>query len=296
MKEASCFSIYCIDNESDQDTLSGLQNAFPSVVFVPFDKNLGFSGGYNAFFEQYLHTFHKEDHVFLLNNDTEVPQETLKYLAKKHFPHEQQLIATRMMDFKNHERPENLGIKLYRSGIAANRVSTSEKLFAPSAGGALYSVKLLRELKEKTGEIFDKDFFCYMEDVELGLRALLLGYEPFFDENIVIFHKGGASTGGKFNDFIMIHTLRNFVLMIVKSFPLRLILLNLFWIFGFQILIFFRYFFSQRVFALFRVYIGILLLFPKMLKKRVLIQKRLSVSTKEIQKHVVKKWFPGSII
>ncbi len=284
------FCYYCIDNESDRGALDRLKRTFPSVIFTSFDKNLGFSGGYNAFFEQNLHIFDENDYVFLLNNDTEIPLATLEYLAKKHFSPEQQLIATRMMDFKNHEKPENLGTKLYRSGIAANRMLTSEKLFAPSAGGALYSVKLLRELKKKTGEIFDKDFFCYMEDVDLGLRALLLGYKPVFDENIVIFHKGGASTGGHFNDFIMVHTLRNHMLMMVKCFPLPLIIRILLPVIGFQMLLVLRYAFSTRLFSLIKAYAGFWLRLPKFLKKRKSLFANLPSVREDIRNYMTSGW------
>jgi GT2 family glycosyltransferase len=285
-KRSPHIRLYCVDNESDSDQLKEIKKRFSDVIFLEISKNLGFSGGYNHFFDKYLGKFNENDLVFLLNSDTKVPKATLSYLASSSFDQKRHLVACKTHLYSKIDKVENLGTLLFRSGIAANRTKASETLFSPSGGNALLSVEMLRSLKKKTGEYFDGDFFCYVEDVELGLRAIMLGYKPDYDPNIIIYHKGGSSTGGEFNDFVMIHTLRNFVLMIIKSFPSKLILLNLFWIVGFQFLILLRYIFSRRILALFKVYLGIFRLLPKMFKKRSRVQKVLSVSVRDIQGYI----------
>lgn len=42
---------------------------------------------------------------------------------------------------------------------------------------------------------FDEQFFVYFEEVDLSLRAKLLGYDSYYIAEATAFHKGGGSTG-----------------------------------------------------------------------------------------------------
>ena len=58
-------------------------------------------------------------------------------------------------------------------GKALYRTSDYSKIFSPCAAAAMYRHTAFIEVGG-----FDQDFFCYLEDVDLGFRLLLLGYIP----------------------------------------------------------------------------------------------------------------------
>lgn len=69
-------------------------------------------------------------------------------------------------------------------------------VFGVSASAALYNRKAL-ELVSVGNEVFDRDFFSYLEDIDLDYRLLLKGYESRFVPDAVAKHAGGGSGGRK---------------------------------------------------------------------------------------------------
>ncbi len=73
---------------------------------------------------------------------------------------------------------------------------------------------LLRELGG-----FDEDYFCYVEDVDLGFRLRLAGYRCLYVPQSVAHHVGSGTTGGQHSDFALYHGHRNLVWTFVKDMP-----------------------------------------------------------------------------
>lgn len=94
-------------------------------------------------------------------------------------------------------------------------------IFAPSAAAALYRREALVEVGG-----FDEDYFCYIEDVDLGFRLQLAGYGSRYVPSSVAMHIGSATTGGQHSDFSVYHGHRNLVWTYVKNMPGML-----FWLF-----------------------------------------------------------------
>ena len=65
---------------------------------------------------------------------------------------------------------------------------------------------------------FDEDFFCYGEDVDLGLRLRLAGQRSIQLANAVVRHVGGGSGGGQ-STFARYHGVRNRFWIFVKNMP-----------------------------------------------------------------------------
>jgi GT2 family glycosyltransferase len=66
---------------------------------------------------------------------------------------------------------------------------------------------------------FDEDFFCYVEDVDLGFRLRLAGYKSIYVPEAIVYHVGSASTGGRHSDFSIYHGHRNLVWTFIKNMP-----------------------------------------------------------------------------
>jgi GT2 family glycosyltransferase len=88
------------------------------------------------------------------------------------------------------------------------------EVFSPCAAAALYR----REALMSVGG-FDSDFFCYMEDVDLGFRLRLQGWSSLLVPAAKAWHVGSASTGGQRSAFAVYHGHRNLVWCFVKNMP-----------------------------------------------------------------------------
>ena len=65
---------------------------------------------------------------------------------------------------------------------------------------------------------FDERYFCYYEDVDLGLRLRLLGHRALYVADAVVRHVGSGTTG-KRSAFVTYHTQRNRIWTYVKNTP-----------------------------------------------------------------------------
>jgi len=65
-------------------------------------------------------------------------------------------------------------------------------VFSACAAAALYR----RAMLDGVG-LFDEDFVSYCEDGDLNFRAQLAGYRCLYVPEVVVYHMGSASTGGK---------------------------------------------------------------------------------------------------
>jgi len=92
-------------------------------------------------------------------------------------------------------------------------------VFAPCAAAALYKRELYLRLNG-----FDEDFFCYLEDVDLGFRALLEGDACVQVSSAVVHHFGSAITG-RTSDFSLFHSYRNRIWLLLKNVPAGLLII-----------------------------------------------------------------------
>ena len=131
--------------------------------------------------------------------------------------------ASRMLQDGRRERLDGAGDAYHASGLAWRRgygapatgggYDTPREVFSACAAAALYR----RDAFEAVGG-FDEDFFCYLEDVDLGFRLRLAGHRFLYVPAAVAYHVGAASTG-KNSDFAVYHGHRNLVWTYVKNMP-----------------------------------------------------------------------------
>lgn len=89
------------------------------------------------------------------------------------------------------------------------------EIFSPCAAAALYR----RDAVVEVGG-FDEDYFCYVEDVDLGYRLRLAGHRARYVPDAVVEHVGGASSAGELATYLG-H--RNLVWTLVKDTPTPLL-------------------------------------------------------------------------
>lgn len=106
-------------------------------------------------------------------------------------------------------------------GLAVPDTLADRRVFSPCAAAALYR----RDAFAATGG-FAEEFFCYLEDVDLGFRLRLEGHQAVQVADARVVHKGSASTG-RDSPFTLFHSSRNGVLMLVRCMPMPLLILAL---------------------------------------------------------------------
>jgi GT2 family glycosyltransferase len=214
------FRAVIVDNASDDGSQSCVAAVGDSrFSLVRLETNTGFAHANNV---GARHAAGSE-FLALLNPDAEPAREWLAELvaAARQFPRAA-AFGSHLVDAGNRDVSDGTGDCYHFSGRAWRRdhgvpvqrsTRTGGEIFAPCAAAALYR----RAAWEQAGGM-DEDFFCYMEDVDLGFRLRLLGWQARHVPTSVCYHAGSAITGRR-SDFSTYYGQRNLVWTFVKNMP-----------------------------------------------------------------------------
>lgn len=214
------FSVTVVDNGSTDDTEEVLLRDFPAVRLIRFSCNTGFSVAVNAGIEQAEAAL-----VLLINNDMEVAPDCLEQLYRSAGKYEgYDFFALKMLSFNKRNILDGAGDAVLRGGVGY-RLGTLEcdgpgysvdrEVFGACGGAALYR----KSFFAKTG-LFDADFFAYLEDVDLNIRARRLGLRCMYLSGAVVYHIGSATSGSKINPLTIRLSTRNNLNLLIKNYPL----------------------------------------------------------------------------
>lgn len=278
------FTTYVVDNGSSDGSVDYLRSHYPEVVVVAHADNLGFSAAINAGIAA-----SKGEYIAALNNDTEVHPQWLEALVATLDAHpEVGLCASKVMDYANRSVIDSYGDGYARHGVAfkigmlatdTGQFNQPIEVLSPCAAASIYR----RSLFDDIGT-FDEDFFCYMEDIDIGLRAALAGYRCLVVPTAKVYHIGSASTGGGMSAFSLLMTAKNFPLVLCKNMPTGLLWKILPRVLAGQIVLIAQTLLGQRpdIWRNFRCYwqgLGrSLALFGRALQKRQYIQRNKRIS------------------
>lgn len=184
------FRVIVVDNGSTDGSIEMLESDYPCIKLLTFDYNSGFSVAVNSGIKESVAPL-----LLLLNNDMEVAPDCLhRLVAKSNSYKDYDFFALKMMNFHNREFIDGAGDAVLRGGVGY-RLGTMEKdcdhyqvdreVFGACAGAALYR----REFFDRAG-LFDEDFFAYLEDVDLNIRANRLGLRCMYLCDTVVYHIG----------------------------------------------------------------------------------------------------------
>lgn len=207
-----------MDNGSQDDSLQSIPET-DQIDIRRLGKNLGFAGANNRALSECA-----TEYVALLNPDAFPSADWLEKLltAAESHPDVSAFASLQLCD-DNPEIVDGAGDSYHVSGLvwrdrhrAAILPSDRQDraIFSPCAAAALYRRQVLVDVGG-----FDEDFFCYVEDVDLGFRLRLAGHKAMLVGNATVRHVGSASTGGKHSDFCIYQGHRNLVWTYIKNMP-----------------------------------------------------------------------------
>lgn len=173
-------------------------------------------------------------------------------------------------------------------GVPIDDIQLEEReIFSPCAAIAFYQ----REAYEAVGGL-DDDYFCYNEDVDLGVRLRLAGHRCVLVPTARALHVGSASSGGQRSDFAVYHGHRNLVWTFLKNMPgvLFWALLPLHVLMNLVTLVYFSL--RGQGIVILRAKRDAIKGIPKMWRKRRAIQAQRKASIKEVWRILDKRLLP----
>lgn len=234
--------ILVVDNGSTDGSAELVAEKFPQVRLLRLDRNYGFCTAVNRGIRE-----SKTPYVILLNNDTEAEKGFVRAMEAP-LQKDGHIFSgsAQMLNLYHPELIDDGGDYYCALGWAfalgkdrpKQNYQKSRRIFAACGGAAIYR----REVMEYLG-LLDENHFAYLEDIDLGYRARIHGYENVYIPEAVVYHAGSGSSGSRYNEFKVDLTSQNSIYLVYKNMPTLQILLNLpllFAGFGVKILFFYR--------------------------------------------------------
>ena len=188
------------DNASTDGSLEMMAEKFPQVKTLSFEKNLGFTGGYNRAFSEI-----ESEYFLLINSDIEVPQDWLGPLVEWMDSHPDcAACAPKLHSWQEKDKFEYAGAAggyLDRYGYPLCRGRVLKKLETDNcqydspkdvfwATGACLLVR--SSVYKELGGLDDR-FFAHMEEIDLCWRMQLSGWKVTVVPSSVVYHVGGGT-------------------------------------------------------------------------------------------------------
>ncbi len=278
--------IYIIDNASEDDSVTFVENNFPSVRVIQNSKNEGFAAGYNSG----LKNIDAEIYC-LLNSDVEVTQNWIPPMIAL-FDSDQSIAAAQPKILSYHNRNffeyagagggfiDNLGFP-YCRGRIFNSIEEDKGQYDDEteifwASGCSLFIRS-KDFREQGG--FDERFFAHQEEIDLCWRLKNSGKKIMYTGKSAVYHVGGGTLSNQNPEKTFLN-FRNNLSMMLKNLPFP----NLLWLLFFRLSLdgiagiqfAFRHGFSH-LWAVVRSHVGFYAQLPETWRRR--------------QKHQIRKYY-----
>lgn len=223
------FDVFLVDNGSTDGSQAFVRQQFPEIHLIELSQNRGFTGACNA---GYAATAAHHDPLILLNNDTITAPTWLAELldALQRHPRAGSVVGKILLHEPQAQpaRFHTAGDYYTIAGLPGNRgvwqpdqgqYDTEERVFSGCGAAVAYRRAVLEEIG-----FLDNALFFSCEDVDLGWRINLAGWQVWYIPTAVVYHKlkasGGTGTTSSYYDG------RNRLYLIAKNYPPRLLRQN----------------------------------------------------------------------
>lgn len=219
------FKLLVVDNGSTDGSVEWLNSRGIDTIFL--EENTGFSGAVNVGIKSA-----DTPYVILLNNDTKVDEYYVAEMVRaiersdKIFS-----VSSRILQMYHPELMDDAGDMYsllgwaYQRGIgqSAKGYKKSCRVFSACAAAAIYRRSVFDEIG-----YFDEMHFAYLEDIDVGYRARIFGYDNVYCPAALVYHVGSGTSGSKYNSFKVKLAARNSVYLNYKNMPLLQLAINSF--------------------------------------------------------------------
>lgn len=183
-----------VDNASADHSPELVREAMPDAALVREKENKGYSAGVNAGIRHPL--ARGAEFIALLNPDTIVDERWLTELVKAMHVRPQAASAQSLLLYaQDREKVNSMGNSIHflgfgfsnknglkRSQLPASRFQLHSITYA-SGASVLYRQRALEEIG-----LFDEDLFMYHDDLDVGWKFLLKGYQNILAPASMVYH------------------------------------------------------------------------------------------------------------
>ncbi len=191
----------------------------PKTRLIELPDNEGTTGSINRAVQETA-----SQYILLLNNDVELEPDYLEKLvcsldadAKLAF------VTGKLLRAADHTQLDGAGDAMLMAGAAyrLGHLDADHGQFdspVPVLSGCGAAVLYRRDVFEAAG-LLDENFFAYLDDLDLALRAQLLGYSGLYRPDAVAYHVGSATLGQTLHPRVIEYLTRNQIFLLLKNYP-----------------------------------------------------------------------------
>lgn len=188
--------IIVVDNASSDDSCMQIESAYPDVILLRSEFNLGFGGGCNIGIRYAL--AQGANFIWLLNNDTSVEPTALSALVNQMNLDPHNGAVGSVLFYMNNPNV----IQAWGGGYVNFLTGRSTHCFGPVNPKSLNyltaaSMLLRKEALDSAGIFDEKSFFMYWEDADLCYRLRNAGWKLDVAPGAKVFHVESGSLGKK---------------------------------------------------------------------------------------------------
>jgi GT2 family glycosyltransferase len=199
-----------VDNASTDGSLLALRRAIPDAVILANDANLGFTGACNRGLAYCLRE--KFDYVLFLNSDLTMEPGFIDHLVAAA---DERTMTVPLSYLYHHpgRLDDSVGEFDWQRGVWKSRLlgerlppgfDTPRCVDNANLSCVLVPTNLLHDIG-----LLDDNFFIYYDDTDFVRRAQEHGYRLWFVPQSVIYHRKGATIGGRSTPFGLYYLTRN---------------------------------------------------------------------------------------
>ena len=189
--------VIVVDNASEKDEATEIENRFPYVKVIRSDKNLGFAGGNNLGIQASTGKY-----IFLVNNDTIFKDFNVQALIDRLESSPKIGVVCPKIRFAWGNHPiqytgytplSKITVRNKAIGFGENDQGQYDSPhLTPYAHGAAMMLK--REVIDRVG-LMPEFFFLYYEEIDWSMMITRAGYEIWYEPACTIYHKESQATG-----------------------------------------------------------------------------------------------------
>lgn len=189
---------------SEEEALTS--NVIADVYLIKAKKNNGFSAGNNIGMRFALRD-QRCDFIWLLNNDTVIPPETLGRLVSFHHQKSPQtllgIVGTRLLHYSSPSTQQAYAgvfnmVMCVPAHVGENEPFNLDLVYDKNKYDYVIGASMFVSVEyvKKIG-LLDEGYFLYFEELDWTERGKTKGYTTLVADQTYIYHKHGASTGNK---------------------------------------------------------------------------------------------------
>lgn len=227
------YEVIVVDNGSELDAVSLIQNQYPEVHVIASKSNLGFAGGNNLGL-----SYCKGEYILFINNDTEVEPDFLGHLVHlgNTLPN-LGIVSPRIQYFTPKGIVQYAGstdlnmFTLRNRSLGYGEVDNGQYTLSYRTAFVHGAAMLVPKSILTTVGLMDECFFLYYEEYDWCARLKAKGLEVYFCGESLVYHKESISVG-KSSPLKIYYMTRNRIWYAIRNVPFNKRWITLLFLYG----------------------------------------------------------------